>query len=208
MAKVSTITEMDLTGGAVCLDFVNTALEFDEPVERLHSYQDLLILTRRLSLLDDDTLAALERLAEDNPDQAERVLAKARQVRQSMLTVFSALVKGKLEDVTSSALRAFNGDVNEALGERGFSWQADKLVVGWERPKSELMLAVWIYSLSAYELLTTKDQKLIKQCGACAWYFLDETKNHRRKWCDMQTCGTNEKARRYYQRKKLARATP
>ncbi|RIV27717.1 hypothetical protein DYU11_05295 [Fibrisoma montanum] len=204
MAKVTTITEMDLTGGAACLDFVNTALNFDVPVERLHTYNDLLVLTRRLSLLDDDTLAALERLAEDNTGQAERVLGKARQVRQSMLTVFSALVKGNSEDVTASALRAFNGDVNEALGKRGFSWQADKLVVGWERPKSELMLAVWIYSLSAYELLTTKDQKLIKQCGACAWYFLDETKNHRRKWCDMQTCGTNEKARRYYQRKKQA----
>jgi predicted RNA-binding Zn ribbon-like protein len=204
MAKVSTITEMDLTGGAACLDFVNTALEFDEPVERLHTYNDLLIFTRRLSLVDTNTLATLDQLAQEDPGQAERVLLKARQVRQSMLTIFEAVVKGKLEEVTDSDLKTFNEHINDALVKRGFFRQADKLALNWECSQRELLQVVWIFSLSAYELLTTQDQKLIKQCGACAWFFLDTTKNHRRKWCDMQGCGTNEKARRYYQRKKQA----
>ncbi|GAB3543072.1 CGNR zinc finger domain-containing protein [Spirosoma fluminis] len=204
MAKVSTITEMDLTGGAACLDFVNTALEFDKPVERLHQYNDLLILTRRLALLDADTLSALEQLAQEEPEQAERVLSKARQLRQSMLILFTALVKEKLAEVPASTLKAFNGHINEALVQRGFSRQADKLTLSWVHPGTELLHVVWIFSLSAYELLTTHDQTLIKQCGACAWFFLDTTKNHRRKWCDMQSCGTHVKARRYYQRKKQA----
>jgi predicted RNA-binding Zn ribbon-like protein len=204
MAKVSTITQMDLTGGAACLDFVNTALDYDLPVERLHSYKDLLILTRRLSLLPENILATLDRLAEDDPGQAERVLLKARQVRQSMLPIFAALAEDQLGQVTASALKAFNEHINEALEQRGFTSQGDKLELGWKRPEKELLQVVWVFSLSAYELLTAKDQKLIKKCGACAWFFLDETKNHRRKWCDMQTCGTNEKARRYYQRKKQA----
>lgn len=204
MAKVSTISEMDLAGGAACLDFINTALEFDEPVERLHSYHDLLILIRRLSLLDDTTLTDLARLAEEEPGRAERVLLKARQVRQSMFTLFAALVKEESKVIKSSALKGFNEHINEAVDKRGFIWQADQLALSWAIPQTELLLAVWVFSLSAYELLTTQDQKLIKQCGACAWFFLDTTKNHRRKWCDMQTCGTNEKARRYYQRRKQA----
>ncbi|GAB3506880.1 hypothetical protein GCM10027341_40660 [Spirosoma knui] len=204
MTKVSTIAEMDLTGGAACLDFVNTALEFDEPVERLHQYNDLLIFTRRLSLLNADTLDALEQLAQKDPEQAERVLLKARQVRQSMLTLFAALAKGKLDEVPASTLKSFNGHINEALIQRGFSRQADKLALDWAHPRTELAKVVWIFSLSAHELLTTQDQTLVKQCGACAWFFLDTTKNHRRKWCDMQSCGTHVKARRYYQRKKQA----
>ncbi|GAB3901413.1 CGNR zinc finger domain-containing protein [Larkinella knui] len=204
MAKVSTITEMDLAGGAACLDFVNTALEFDEPVERLHTYQDLLRLIRRLSLLDENTLAALTHRAEADPGQAERVLQKARQVRQAMLPVFAALAKGEPEQLTAPVLEAFNEAVNEALDKRVFLRQADQLALSWAHPQTDLLQAVWVFSLSAYELLTNQDQKLIKQCGACAWLFLDTTKNHRRKWCDMQTCGTSVKGRRYYQRKKQA----
>ncbi|GAB3283855.1 hypothetical protein GCM10027347_60650 [Larkinella harenae] len=202
MPKVSTIAEMDLAGGAVCLDFVNTALDLDESVERLHRYADLLILARRLSLLDADTLAALEQLADDNPEHAERVLLKARQVRQSMLTVFSALVNGGLGKVTASEMKAFNKLINEAMAERGFHRQVSKLAVSWLHPQTDLQQVIWIFSLSAYELLTTQDQNLVKQCGGCAWFFLDTTKNHRRKWCTMEACGTHQKARRYYQRKK------
>ena len=201
MAKVSTIAEMDLAGGAACLDFVNTALNDELPVERLHSYNDLLILVQRLSLLDVNTLAALKRLAEQDSGQAELVMLKAREVRQSMLFIFSALVEGQLQQ---SMLTSFNEHLKEALNKRGFSPQGDTLEMTWECADKELMQAVWVFSLSAYELLTTKDQHLIKKCGACAWFFLDETKNHRRKWCDMQTCGTNQKARRYYQRRKEA----
>ncbi|MBO0938429.1 CGNR zinc finger domain-containing protein [Fibrella sp. HMF5335] len=204
MAKVSTIAEMDLTGGIACLDFINTALSDHLPVERLHSYSDLLVLSRRLSLLDTATLDTLELIANQNSAQAERVLLEARKVRQSMLGVFDALASGQLQQVTAQLLTSFNGSVHEALCERNFSVQGNELAMTLERSEKQLMQAVWSFSLSAYDLLTTRDQQLVKQCGACGWFFLDETKNHRRKWCDMQTCGTNQKARRYYQRKKLA----
>ncbi|GAB4019678.1 CGNR zinc finger domain-containing protein [Spirosoma koreense] len=202
MGKVSTIAEMDLAGGIACLDFVNTALNDDVPVERLHSYADLLVLCHRLSLLNTDTLIALTQVAERNPEQAEFVLLKAREVRQSMLAVFASLANGQLQQATEQVLVSFNSHIGEALAQRGFSRQGDRLTLNWECPQQELRQVVWVFSLSAYDLLTTKDQRLIKQCGACAWFFLDETKNHRRKWCDMQTCGTNQKARRYYQRRK------
>ncbi|MBO0931530.1 CGNR zinc finger domain-containing protein [Fibrella aquatilis] len=204
MAKVSTIAEMDLTGGIACLDFINTALGDHLSVERLHSYSDLLVLSRRLSLLDTATLDTLELIANQHSEQAERVLLEARDVRQSMLGVFDALASGQLQQVTAQLLTSFNGYVHEALCERGFSIQGNKLAMTLERSEKQLMQPVWSFSLSAYDLLTTRDQQLVKQCGACGWFFLDETKNHRRKWCDMQTCGTNQKARRYYQRKKLA----
>ncbi|WP_332367799.1 ABATE domain-containing protein [Spirosoma telluris] len=120
MGKVSTIAEMDLAGGVACLDFVNTALNDELPVERLHSYTDLLTLIHRLSLLDTNILADLKKVAENNPEQAERVLVKAREVRQSMLSLFTTLVGGQLPQITAQILPSFNGHIREALGERGF----------------------------------------------------------------------------------------
>jgi predicted RNA-binding Zn ribbon-like protein len=51
-------------------------------------------------------------------------------------------------------------------------------------------------------LLTSEELVLVRECAAedCGWLFLDKTKNHRRRWCDMKTCGNRDKARRYYER--------
>lgn len=202
MATRSTITDMDLTGGAACLDFVNTGLDFDQPVERLHTYSDLLVLIHRLDLLDRDVLDKLVALAQADADQASSALSKARQVRQSMLAVLAALVKEELEGLSASVLTSFNGHINEALVKQGFSRQTNVLTLDWQGFETNLLQAIWVFSLSAYELLRSQDQLRIKRCGACGWYFLDATKNRSRRWCDMQSCGSQQKARRYYQRKK------
>ncbi|CCH03350.1 hypothetical protein FAES_5351 [Fibrella aestuarina BUZ 2] len=202
MAKITTIAQMDLTSGVACLDFVNTGLNFERPVERLHTYADLLVLIERLSLLDANTLASLRQRAEADPAQAAEVLQQARRVREALTSVVAALVEGQVGQVASQTLTFFNKAIQDALTARGFIPNDGQLTLGWIQPVPDLKLAIWLFSLSAYDLLTTQDQTLIKQCGACAWFFLDQTKNHRRKWCDMQTCGTNQKARRYYQRKK------
>jgi len=36
----------------------------------------------------------------------------------------------------------------------------------------------------------------------CAWLFLDTSKNGRRRWCSMATCGNSAKARRHYQKRR------
>jgi predicted RNA-binding Zn ribbon-like protein len=202
MSKISTISEMDLAGGAACLDFVNTMLNEKDVVERVQNYSDLLTLSGRLSILSEHVLEALRILAENNPVHAERVLLKAREVRKSMLDIFLSLASGHINSVTPSKLKTFNIYINEALDERRFVISDGVLKTAWEHPEKKLMQPVWGFCLSAYDLLNNRDQKLIKQCGACAWLFLDDTKNHRRKWCDMQTCGANQKARRHYQRQK------
>ncbi len=64
---------------------------------------------------------------------------------------------------------------------------------------------------SAAELLDSEDQRrLVRRCAnaTCGWLFLDLTKNHSRRWCDMGDCGSRAKAHRYYQRKKRSAGTP
>jgi predicted RNA-binding Zn ribbon-like protein len=46
----------------------------------------------------------------------------------------------------------------------------------------------------------------LKHCAAddCGWLFLDRSRNHARRWCDMKVCGNNAKARRFYRRHRAA----
>ena len=38
--------------------------------------------------------------------------------------------------------------------------------------------------------------------GNCGWLFLDESRGKRRRWCDMNDCGSRAKAHRHYQKHK------
>jgi len=48
----------------------------------------------------------------------------------------------------------------------------------------------------------------LKTCrnSSCRWAFYDTTRNRSAVWCDMATCGSRAKARRYYERRRSARA--
>jgi predicted RNA-binding Zn ribbon-like protein len=49
-------------------------------------------------------------------------------------------------------------------------------------------------------LLTQGQLDRLGECPSCGWLFLDTSKNRRRRWCSMATCGSRDKARRYYER--------
>jgi predicted RNA-binding Zn ribbon-like protein len=44
----------------------------------------------------------------------------------------------------------------------------------------------------------------VKACArdSCRWLFYDTTRNHSRTWCTSTTCGSREKAKRYYRRQR------
>ena len=54
----------------------------------------------------------------------------------------------------------------------------------------------------AAELLTAGNYDRLKHCPSCHWLFSDQTRNGRRRWCDMADCGSRAKARSYYDRHK------
>ena len=208
MLVAKTIEEMQLDGGIACLDFINSAFDTEKEivVERLHTYHDLLILAKRLHLLKRDSLKTLTRLAGKQPAKAQQILLTARRVRKVMFKVFNALAHGSLEQLDPKFLQKFNKQITSALSTQAFMVKGTHLYMTWKNGQDNLMQPLQAFLLSAYELLINEDQRYIKQCGACEWLFIDKTKNHRRKWCDMQTCGSSEKSRRYYNRKKTIHA--
>lgn len=62
-----------------------------------------------------------------------------------------------------------------------------------------------LIAISALSILSdARELTRVKKCPGtdCGWLFLDETKNARRKWCIMETCGNRAKASRSYARRK------
>lgn len=62
-----------------------------------------------------------------------------------------------------------------------------------------------VIAISALSILTDKREfDRLKLCPGddCGWLFIDETKNARRRWCSMETCGNRAKAARHYARSK------
>ena len=77
-------------------------------------------------------------------------------------------------------------------------------VCDWLIDKTALDGVLGPVAWSAANLLASNETRWVKMCGGeeCGWLFLDTTKNHSRRWCDMADCGSRAKARRYYRRKK------
>jgi predicted RNA-binding Zn ribbon-like protein len=61
---------------------------------------------------------------------------------------------------------------------------------------------------AAADTLVTGSLDRVRRCadGRCPRVFLDTTKNGRRRWCDMATCGNRAKAQRHRDRAKELRA--
>ena len=67
--------------------------------------------------------------------------------------------------------------------------------------------ALWPVALSAARLLAGADLgPAARRCEGCGRLFLDGSRNHSRRWCDMQACGNRVKVRRYRARTAIASA--
>jgi predicted RNA-binding Zn ribbon-like protein len=54
---------------------------------------------------------------------------------------------------------------------------------------------------AAADLVGSERVALLRQCGRCRWVFLDRSRNHARRWCDMATCGVAQKVDRQAERR-------
>jgi predicted RNA-binding Zn ribbon-like protein len=55
---------------------------------------------------------------------------------------------------------------------------------------------------AATDLVSSDRHERLRLCGNCTWLFLDLSRNHSRKWCSMEHCGTQVKIRRLSERRR------
>lgn len=204
MSQAKPKSPFEFTGGNVALDFVNTVNGRirEDPEDLLTDYDRLIQWAKEAALLKPKVVDHLLDVNAEAPGAGQAILRQAVQLREAMYDVFLAAAKRRA--IPATALAAVNKAVQNGAqhahivhADRHFQWE-------WILPENHLDSMLWPIARAAAELLVSDDLQLVRQCAAddCAWLFVDKTKNHRRRWCEMKTCGNRDKARRYYQRQK------
>ncbi len=94
---------------------------------------------------------------------------------------------------------------NEYLAGANSRRFVDPSTLSWSWPPPRQLIEAFDPVLfDAAELVTSGDHDRLKHCPSCDWLFQDQTRNGRRRWCDMADCGSRAKARSYYHRTKSA----
>jgi predicted RNA-binding Zn ribbon-like protein len=191
------------------LDFVNTLdnrFATTGPTELLVGFADLVAFADQSALLNARQIAALRK--QSRPAPATKALARARALREVLSSVFYWIaLKGK---PPADSLKRMQKECLIAQSHRQLIWTppvaADEGQPRgdwvWGTSEDAIELPLWAVAESAANLLTSRAVNHVHECGSptCRWLFLDTSKNHTRRWCDMTICGNRMKARRFHAR--------
>jgi predicted RNA-binding Zn ribbon-like protein len=214
-SEPSWFADLELVGGRVCLDFINTIdpRESHEtgtrPRDYLESYADLALWSGHARLLPEPRVAALLACAASHSDSARGVFEQAMRLREVFYRVFLSAATG--EQPTDDDLRALQSAYRMIMAEANLDYAPDGCM--WQWPDREDALDQMLPPLvrSALELLTAPELRRVKVCpglGDCGWLFLDVSKSGQRRWCSMESCGSRAKMRRYYARRHPSTSRP
>lgn len=199
--KTETPESVELLGGTLALDFVNTVDWDDDGAHAAPERSDV--------LTDADTLRRWgRRIGVLGPRcrlAGTDELARVRALRDLLYRMFSAVAGHSTphrSDVAEMSAQVAEATASGRLVRAGEAW-------AWEWPRDDPRRIRYAVVLDALRLLEDPDLLArISRCPGrqCGWLFLD--RSGRRRWCSMQTCGARDKMRRMYeQRKRSARTT-
>jgi len=192
-------------GGWLCLDFTNTVQSYklrNPDYDYFKSYDDLVVWARQAELITEEEERALKRKAATLPQKAEQLLEKARALRDDINMLFSMIAIEK--QPASDLLAKLSSELAEAMSHSCIEQTVDGYRWGWTGFPDEMESLLWPILRSVAELLVNHEKlERVRECAGdtCGWLFVDTSKNHSRRWCDMRDCGNAAKARRHYQRK-------
>lgn len=182
------ISAIRLDGGRLCLDFVNT----------IHD---------RFAAETEDYISTPERYVQwasragapgpsedvDPGEEGDRLMADVRVLRDAVYRLLSARVDQA--PLPADALSVANhwlilARQSQVLDENG--------LLTWRAEPGDLRLPLKCIALDVVDTLAdARAGKLkLKRCAnhtSCGWLFADTSKNGRRRWCAMETCGTMSK---------------
>src|SRR5271165_2394006 len=185
-----------LIAGHPALDLVNTLdwrFRKEGPEELLKSYSDLLRFAGQSGLLKPAQIRQIRRAA------GGQVLKRCIEFREAIAQILYGSTP------PTAALETLERLIQSARSAQQLRWREGRLTWSWKEIDASLPL--WAIAIRASDLLSSGDVHRVRECDnpECRWLFLDTSKNHTRRWCDMKVCGNRMKARRF---KALRKASP
>ena len=149
-------------------------------------------------LLDGERTSSIMRRAQQQPAGAHAVLGDARRVRAVLRSL--AERGAASADIRAEALAEINRVLGRSAGTRRLEQQGDGTFARTFVPVGDAFAGLLIPIVeSAADALILTELGRVRRCAdpRCGRVFQDETKNGRRRWCDMATCGNRAKAARH-----------
>jgi predicted RNA-binding Zn ribbon-like protein len=180
-------------GGHLALDFCNTAGEHlaERPDELLRDWESFLRWAVQVGLVGPESYFELLR----HPAPLGEIIQLREAIYRVGLGVAGARPISK-RDVALIRERASAPRPEIEFRDNAGRWRPAPA-----RASSQLCA---VLAGEALSLFCSPKAARVGVCGGgnCGWLFLDESRGKRRRWCDMNDCGSRAKARRYYQKHK------
>jgi predicted RNA-binding Zn ribbon-like protein len=180
------------------LDFVNTMdwrFRPSGPEELLETYDDLVRFTEQSQLLSPEHAQHL--LTTVSNRKGATALVCAKELREAISDILYAALSG--QSIAPSQVQTLERHFRNARQQQKLQWIGSHLQWSWTEAQDEPELPLWLLAQSASSLLTSEFLSKLRACdnAECQWLFLDTSKNHSKRWCDMRVCGNRMKARRF-----------
>jgi predicted RNA-binding Zn ribbon-like protein len=153
-------------------------------------------------IVNHEVAATLRRVAARMPTDAAELMLRVREFRQAIRSLLSGEVVDPdgLMPITQARRRCGTHEVVELVG--------TVLTVRCAAPVNDIGLPLCAIWRSAVGLLESDAHTRVRRCASerCGKLFIDKSRNHTRRWCDMNDCGNAAKVRRYRQRQRAPKA--
>jgi len=185
------ISDIRLDGGRLCIDFVNTIHDrFAADVEDyIATPERYLEWAKRSGAIAPDEAIGLSSFEGD----PEPLLADIRALRDALYLLLSASADGAplpadaLHVQNSWLKRARQSEILSHSGMLEFHAERDDARAPLKRIALDMVDTLADARAGKLELRRCANQQ------SCGWLFADTSKNGRRRWCAMETCGTISK---------------
>jgi predicted RNA-binding Zn ribbon-like protein len=194
----------------ICLGFVNTVEsrmmsatgETVFRLDRFREYEDLTAWCVEVKILSQKEAANLNKLSRQEPLEAEYLRRRAIALREAIYQLCLSLLKRK--PIQAQELSVLNEELAKSLSNYVVATEGKKLKLDWAGNEKKLERMLWVVAKSAADFLSGGDLSRLRQCGGenCGKLFFDTSRNGRRAWCDMKTCGNLAKVRRFRSKQK------
>jgi predicted RNA-binding Zn ribbon-like protein len=190
----------------LCLDLVNTDAQARHRrgrQELLPDYGQLVRWARHEGLVADAPARRLLAAVASQPQHASATHARVLVLRRALYEVLAAAAHR--QPPPSPALDVLNAELATTAVPARLVRTGTGLRREWLDPTDQLDWLLGPIARSAADLLTSPALERLKQCPGspgrtCGFLFLDQTKNHSRRWCSSATCGNRTRLHRHYSR--------
>ncbi len=187
-------------GGRLAIDFANSYKRVGRDREGISSFEDLLTFMKSHHLLHEDEASDLHMFHFQNPARCQKVVETLVDLRHTFRKVLTDVAEGW--PVSTD----FFEDINRRLADFKSYHKVQPTEAGMElktvideNGPEKLMFPI-IHDIA--DFLTSDHVEKTRACAGddCDLYFVNQSRNGRRRWCSMSTCGNRAKVNAYLKR--------